>query len=242
MDTSTLQNQAGQRLDATYHPAPNTAYLAILGHGVTGNKDRPLIKGVAEELARLGIPALRFSFAGNGKSGGRFQDCTITTETKDLSAILDQVASPDRHIIYIGHSMGGAVGALVAAQEPKRIQTLVSLAGMVDTADFFRREFGDTTPDSGFMWDEPTCPLSQTAWDDATQTINTTLPSAAKVTQPWLLIHGTEDDVVPPADSHAALKAATTKTKLVEYPGNDHSFSENSYPKIAQAIVNFIDA
>ena len=30
---------------------------------------------------------------------------------------------------------------------------------------------------SGFMWDEPNCPLSQQAWDDATQTIRSTLPA-----------------------------------------------------------------
>lgn len=242
MDTTTLKNRAGQRLDATFHPAPNTRYLALLGHGVTGNKDRPLMIGLADELAQRGVPALRFSFAGNGKSEGRFEDCTITSETEDLVALLDQLATPERHLIYIGHSMGGAVGALVAAQEPRRIQTLVSLAGMVDTAEFFRREFGSTTPGSGFMWDEPTCPLSQKAWDDATQTIRSTLPSAAQVTQPWLLIHGIDDDVVPLADSHAAVKAATTETRLIERPGESHMFSKGAYPEIAAAIADWLNS
>lgn len=242
MNTSTLSNRRGQRIDATFHPAPNTGYLALIGHGVTGNKDRPLIKGVAEELSDRGIPTLRFSFAGNGKSDGRFQDATITTETEDLLDLLDQLATPDKHIIYIGHSMGAAVGTLVAAQEPHRIQTLVSLAGMVNTRDFFQREFGDQTPDEGYMWGEPNCPLSQTAMDDALQ-IGDVLDAARSITQPWLLIHGTEDDVVPIQDSRQALEANPndTRRKLVEIPGVSHMFSEATYPQIAHEIASWLN-
>lgn len=239
MDTSTFVNRKGQRIDATYHPAPHPRYLALLGHGVTGNKDRPLMVGIASELADRGVPSLRFSFAGNGKSGGKFEKATITSETEDLVDILKLVASLERHIIYIGHSMGGAVGCLVAAQEPERIQTLVSLAGMVETGAFFRREFADATPGEGFMWGEPSCPLSQEAWDDALQ-IDSTLPAARVVTQPWLFFHGTDDDLVPIADSHAAVKAATTRTKLIERAGEGHMFSEAAYPEIAKAIIEWL--
>lgn len=241
MDTASLANRHGQRLDATFHPAPNDAYLALLGHGITGNKDRPLIQGLANELAKLGIPSLRFSFTGNGKSQGRFEDCTITSETEDLIDLLDQVSNLSRHLIYIGHSLGGAVGARVAAQEPKRINTLVSLAGMTHTAAFFQREFGDQTPGSGFMWDEPTCPLSQKAWDDAHK-IQNTLHAAQSLSQPWLLIHGTEDDVVPLTDSHDARDAAKTspRTKLIERPAESHMFTEKAHPEIAKAIADFL--
>lgn len=241
MDTSNLSNRAGQIIDSTFHPAPNTRYLALLGHGVTGNKDRPLVVGLANELAAHGIPALRFSFCGNGQSQGRFEDCTLTSQTEDLVDILDQTYTPDTHIIYIGHSMGAAVGTLVAAKEPTRIQTLVSLAGMVHTAAFFDREFGDATPGSGFMWDEPNCPLSQKAWDDA-HAIETTLHAAAQVTQPWLFVHGTDDDVVPLSDSQDAHAAAllTNKKQLIERPGESHMFTEAAYPQIAAAIATFL--
>ena len=95
MDTSTFVNRKGQRIDAAYHPAPHPRYLALLGHGVTGNKDRPLMVGIASELADRGVPSLRFSFAGNGKSGGKFEEATITSETEDLVDLLKLVASLD---------------------------------------------------------------------------------------------------------------------------------------------------
>jgi len=53
---------------------------------------------------------------------------------------------------------------------------------------------------------------------------------------PWLLIHGTEDDVIFPRDSEAAYAAAPEPKKLLTIPGADHSFDETSYPKIIEEI------
>ncbi len=240
MDVSNIRNRKGLRIDAAYHAADGSDWLAILGHGVTGNKDRPLLVGLAEGLAALGVPCLRVSFAGNGDSEGRFEDVTVTSEAEDLVDLLD-LRSSGRKIVYIGHSMGGAVGTLVAAKEQSRIQFLVSLAGMVEVADFFQREFGEEEPGRGLMWDEPDCPLSQVAMDDAAA-VGSTLAAAAEVTQPWLLIHGTADDVVPVEDSRAAVEAAATRTRLVELPGEGHMFSEGVYGRIAREIVDWIEA
>src|SRR5690606_8229043 len=113
-------------------------------------------------------------------------------------AVID--AAQKREVIYIGHSMGGAVGVLRAAKDP-RIKALVSLAGMVHTNDFAQREFGSVKPGEGFMWDDTDCPLSQKYMDDLAA-IGTVVNEAPKIKVPWLLVHGTADDVVPIQDSH----------------------------------------
>src|SRR5688572_12986102 len=123
-----IRNAQGQRLDYTYHHAREGAReLVVIGHGVTGNKDRPFVVALAEGLAKAGIPSLRFSFSGNGTSQGKFTESTITREVADLGSVIDAIA--ERQICYVGHSMGGAVGVLRAAQD-QRIRALVSLAGM----------------------------------------------------------------------------------------------------------------
>src|SRR5689334_5351566 len=100
-----IRNRRGERLDFTWHPGvEDRATVVVLGHGVTGNKDRPLLVELATALARSGIHALRFSFAGNGVSEGRFEEATITKEVEDLGAVLD--ALPGWHVGYAGHSMG----------------------------------------------------------------------------------------------------------------------------------------
>lgn len=215
-----IRNEHGERLDYTYHEG-NDNRIVVIGHGVTGNKDRPVLIALAEGLADAGISALRFSFSGNGESEGAFTDSTITKEVADLGSILNVLNN--YKICYVGHSMGGAVGVLRAATD-ERIQVLVSLAGMVHTKEFAKREFGDVTPDEGFMWDEPDCPLSKAYMDDMT-TIDSVAKQASKFAVPWLLVHGTEDDIVPLQDSIDILNYANEPTELLELPGADHVFS-----------------
>ena len=227
------QNPSGERIDLSFHPGVHRDTLVILGHGVTGNKDRPLLVALAEGLAGRGWPCMRISFSGNGSSEGRFEDATITKEVDDLKAILDAVPDYVR-VAYVGHSMGSAVGVLAAASD-LRIRLLVSLAGMTHTADFVEREFGNLTPGKDCMWDEPDHPISENFVADL-KSIGDILSTAATVTQPWLLIHGSADEVVPVQDGRAAYAAAVCRKQWLEIDGAGHSFDETSYPRIVDAV------
>ena len=99
--------------------------------------------------------------------------------------------------------MGGAVGVLKAANDV-RIQRLISHAGMVETQHFYTAEFGDLTPDNALMWDEPHCPLSSAFKKDLCETIASTAACIPHIRQAWLLLHGTQDSVVPISDSQKA--------------------------------------
>ncbi len=233
MSNGQMINQQGERIDHSFHPGIRSEELVILAHGVTGNKDRPLLVAIAEGLSKRGWPCLRFSYSGNGDSEGKFEDSNITKETGDLSSVLDAVP-PDVRVAYVGHSMGGAVGVIQAARDP-RIRVLVSLAGMTHTADFVRREFGDETPGAGFMWEDEDCPLSQAYVDDLTS-IGDTLKSAEAVTQPWLLVHGTSDDVIPLQDGLDAFEAARSEKQWLAVEGAGHVFDESTYPQVVEAI------
>ena len=68
-------------------------------------------------------------------------------------------------VTYVGHSMGAAVGVLAASRDA-RIRHLVSLGGMVATAEFAKRKFGALVPGGDVMWEKPECPLSQQFVDD----------------------------------------------------------------------------
>ena len=234
-----IKNPRGENLDYSFHPgAPDASNIAVIGHGVTGNKDRPFIAALAAALSGAGIPALRLSFSGNGDSEGRFVDSTISKEVDDLGAVLD--ALDGYAICYVGHSMGGAVGLLRAGQDG-RIRLLVSLAGMVHTRAFAEREFGAVTPGAGCMWDEPDCPLSQAYMDDLKQ-IDTVAGQASRITVPWLLVHGTEDDVVPIQDARDIFARAGEPRQLVEIEGADHVFSAAFTPVMIEKVVPWVQA
>ena len=232
-----IKNAHGERIDYTYHHgAANAPELVLIGHGVTGNKDRPFIVVLAEALAHAGLSTIRFSFSGNGVSQGEFTASTITKEVEDLGVVLD--ALPGRRVCYIGHSMGGAVGVLRAAKDP-RIAALVSLAGMVHTRDFAQREFGGVKPGEGFMWEDTDCPLSQTYMDDMAR-IGSVLEQGSRIKVPWLLVHGTEDDVVPLQDSKDIFAKASEPKELVELRGSNHVFAGEHTAKMIEVVVPWV--
>ncbi len=234
-----IKNVQGERIDYTYHEGnPASSSIVVIGHGVTGNKDRPFVVALGEGLAKAGINALRISFSGNGASGGRFVDSNVSKEAADLGSVLDVLKG--RTICYVGHSMGGAVG-VVRASEDARINYLVSLAGMVNTKAFAQREFGSVKPGEGCMWDEPACPLSQAYMDDLTQ-LDSLVNRAPKIKVPWLLVHGTEDDVVPIQDSREIFAKANLPKEMVEIAGSGHVFSGEYTAVMVGKVVEWIKA
>ncbi len=234
-----IRNAQGERLDYTFHARGGSSKnIVVIGHGVTGNKDRPFVVALAEGLARAGISALRFSFSGNGASGGKFVDSTISKEVEDLGAVLDALSGYT--VCYVGHSMGGAVGVLRASRD-ERIKFLVSLAGMVHTKAFAQREFGAVKPGEGFMWDEPACPLSQAYMDDLTK-INSLVDRAPQIHAPWLLVHGTTDDVVPIQDSHDIFAKANEPKQLIEIKDSNHVFGGEFTPIMVEKVTTWVKA
>lgn len=232
-----IRNSQGEKLDYTFHEGgSDNNVVVVIGHGVTGNKDRPLILALADGLVKAGYSVLRFSFSGNGDSEGDFREATISKEVGDLGCVLD--ALDGKTIYYAGHSMGGAVGVLRASRDP-RIKALVSLAGMVYTAAFAETEFGEETPDEGFMWEDEDCPLSSTYVNDM-NAIGSVLERAPEITVPWLLVHGTEDDVVPHQESVDIVEKANEPKKLISIKGGGHVFAEAAAEPMVAGVVEWI--
>jgi uncharacterized protein len=232
-----IHNRRGERLEFSYHPgAPDCPRLVVLGHGVTGNKDRPVLVEVGNALAGVGVHVLRFSFAGNGGSEGRFEEATLTKGVEDLGAVLDGLRGWE--IGYAGHSMGAAVGVLRASDD-QRIRFLISIAGMAHVADFAQREFGYQKPGEGFMWDKPECPLSA-AWVEDMVRVGSVVEAARKVNRPWLFVHGLADDVVPPRDSRDLMEAAEGAKRLFELPDADHVFSGDDARTAAEEVAGWV--
>jgi len=243
MQLITLKNDAGEALEFDLEVGakyPDT--VVVLGHGVTANKDREWAVTLMETLVGAGVGCLRFSFSGNGGSEGRFEDSGPSKGAADLRAVLRALkAAGAERLIYIGHSMGAATGVLVAgaplAGDPP-LAGLVSLAGMVDTHGFAQRKFGDQEPGSSLMWDKPECPLSQAFMDDM-EAVGTVLVLADKVSIPWLLLHGTDDTVVPHLEAEqVASHVPHAQVQLM--PGVDHVFSGGADRDMAERTLNWV--
>jgi len=240
MTSLEIHNGAGERLDHVFTPARGAAlgadrHVVIVAHGVTSHHDRPYLTHLCDALCAAGLASLRFSFSGNGESEGQFVDSCISKEIADLGAVID--ALEGRSVAYVGHSMGGAVGVMRAATD-ERIGALVSLAGMTEVHGFMQRHFGHLTPGEDCMLDREHAHLSESFLEDARE-IQTTLPQASQVKAPWLLVHGTEDELVPFEDSVRCAQACPQNAQLAPIEGADHCFTDR-LDEVAGLVVPWL--
>ena len=88
---------------------------------------------IADYLTRQGIAVLRFDDRGFGQSGGKFQNATSQDFATDVQAAVDYLRTrkeiQSTQIGLIGHSEGGMIAPMVAANNP-HIAFIVSLAGV----------------------------------------------------------------------------------------------------------------
>ncbi|MEK3936491.1 alpha/beta fold hydrolase [Sporosarcina sp. FSL W7-1349] len=107
-----------------------TTPLIVLLHGFVGNKvgEHRLFVKAARHFTSKGYAVVRFDFSGCGESDGDYAQVTVTKQLQEVQAVLDHLSSikeiDARNIILIGHSLGGAVAAMTAAQD-RRIKKLI---------------------------------------------------------------------------------------------------------------------
>ena len=89
------------------------------------------------------------------------------------------------------------------------------------------------------MWDDTNCPLSQEYMDDMAR-IGSVIDEAPKIKVPWLLVHGSEDDVVPIQESREIFARANEPKHFVELKGANHVFAGEHTAPMASEVVKWI--
>lgn len=107
--------------------------VVIICHGFISSKTgqhRVFIQA-ARELCQGGFAVLRFDFSGCGDSTGEYKAVSVLRQLEETKRVVDFVAQhpdiDDRNIILLGHSLGGAIAAVAAANDD-RIHKLILLS------------------------------------------------------------------------------------------------------------------
>ena len=167
----------------------------------------------------------------------RFEDATITKEVDDLGSVLDAIR---RIYNLLRRAQYGRCRRRIAG-EHRCAHSASHLSG------WHGRYKGICT---ARVWrchprTKATCgttrivPLSSAYMDDLTA-IDTVVNRASQISVPWLLVHGTEDDVVPIEDSQVIFERANEPKELVVLSGADHVFSDDATPAMIQTVINWI--
>lgn len=105
---------------------PTFVWLGGFKSDMAGTKAQML----AEWAAKTNQSFVRFDYSGHGRSGGEFEDGTISRWLGDALAVIDgRTAGP---LVLVGSSMGGWISLLAARARPKRVKGLLLIAPAPD--------------------------------------------------------------------------------------------------------------
>ncbi|HET9868991.1 MAG TPA: alpha/beta fold hydrolase [bacterium] len=230
----------------------------VMAHGFLGFKDWAFFPWLAETFAREGFPAVRFNFSGSGmgpEADGpfrqleAFQADTISRQVEDLHRVLRAVtggqfareglAGGDSALLW-GHSRGGAVCLLGAVNRPevKGVSTWASISRV----NRYFYEDKKAWRERGFFPVESARTGQQLRYspdflDDVERwgKAGDVPTHLHHLTVPVLLVHGSEDDSVPPEESES-LAALYPQSRLAILAGANHKFNA-SHPFAEAAPV-----
>jgi pimeloyl-ACP methyl ester carboxylesterase len=117
----------------------------VLCHGLGGDRRGPadLFVELAGSAQSAGRAAIRFDFRGAGESSGELAEVSVDSMIEDVSAVVARAREidPGGPVTLAGHSIGGVIAALAAAQPGFPIDDAVCLA-----ADLAPYDYGADAP------------------------------------------------------------------------------------------------
>jgi putative redox protein len=103
-------------------PAFEPVAWALFAHCFTCSKNLKAAANISRAMTAAGIGVLRFDFTGLGRSEGRFEDTTFSSNVADLLAAAEWLAREHRAPeILLGHSLGGTAVLQAAAKIPSAV-------------------------------------------------------------------------------------------------------------------------
>lgn len=217
--------------------------VAIICHGFGSNKERPLLKSIADSLQAKGIASIRFDFNGCGKSEGRYEDMTVPNEIVDAEKVVGYAMQQPwvSDISLVGHSQGGVVASMVAGNLKGSIRSVALCApAAVLRDDAIRGQVQGATYDASNIPETVTVPGRNLHVGRNYFVTAQTLPiyeTALQYEGPVVLVHGTADRIVPYTYSER-YKAGYKDAQIYLLPGVDHSFTEEQSRLRAASIVS----
>ena len=170
------------------------------GAATVGNTDQTLCDRVSRESGWAG---LTFMFRGTGTSEGDF---SIEGWLADVRAAVDALhARTDVTGVWMaGFRLGGTLAIMTAADD-ERIRGLATFAAPASLRTWVREPewFLEYARRTGVLRTEG-YPPDPDAWTPRSRTSTPSKRRGASAPRPWLLVHGSADDVVPPDDARGS--------------------------------------
>ena len=205
------------------------------GAAALGNTDATLCDRVAREAGWAG---LTFTFRGTGPSEGDF---SIDGWLADVRAAVDAVeARRDVTGVWIaGFRLGGTL-AIVTAAGDDRVRGIATFAAPASLRTWVREPawFLEYARRTGVLR-SPGYPADPDAWIRAIASLDPVDAARQVGPRPWLLVHGSADDVVPVDDARQLADAGGASVELRIVANGAHRLRHD--PRAIAALLGWLD-
>ncbi|CAG0124232.1 hypothetical protein RHDC2_00409 [Rhodocyclaceae bacterium] len=193
-----LKTSDGISLHGWHIPAVQPRGTVLFLHGNAGNISHRLDS--VQMFQRLGYSTLIFDYRGYGNSGGKpTEEGTYLDAEAAWRHLAEQRHIPSCRIVLFGESLGGAVGAWLAARQ--KPAALVIASGFTSVPDLGQQLY----PYLPVRW------LARIRYD--------TRERLRSVAAPVLIAHSPEDDIIPFEHGQALFAAANPPRQFLELAG-----------------------
>jgi acetyl esterase/lipase len=207
-------NQFGE-LRLPEGPGPHPVCAFIHGGFWRARFDLTHADAHCEALTKSGIATWNIEYRRIGQPGGGWPGTAedALAGFMHLAELFAPYGLDPTRVVLAGHSAGGHLALWVAAQNALPIQRVVSLCGVSDLKDAWDLQLSNGVAGE-FIGGSP---------DDFPEEYSAASPiELLPIEAPQVLIHGTEDAVVPFAMSEA-FASRSANARLIPLPGAGHS-------------------
>jgi len=232
----------------------------VICHGFKGFREWGFFPAVAGAVAARGHAAVSFDFSHNGLGADGvdfsalelFERHTLTREVDEIRMVLDAlprlVPRRSKRIGLLGHSRGGGE-AVLAAAEDRRVDALVTWAAIASVhrwseEQLARWRHGETVEIVNARTGQamPIGPQFLRDIEENTERLDIRR-AAARLTLPWLIVHGEADTSVSPDDARTLWDMAGDSAELLLIEDADHTFgAKHPYAGATDALRTATEA
>jgi uncharacterized protein len=195
--------------------------VVLFSHGNGENLQTVFDAGTFDQFRAVGVNLLVIDYPGYGRSGGKPSEALVLESgTAALKWIKREY--PDLPVIVCGWSLGAAAAIQTVSSHPSEVNGLIALSAWTSLPDVARTHF------PGWL----VKPLLKENYNS--------LEAAKNIRRPVLLIHGSQDQIIPAEQGRQLADSFPIPPDYIEISSADHN-SLMAYPEVWQSIKTFID-
>lgn len=212
-----IETSDSEKINAIYATLPGNRNVVLYFHGNATSLNT--WQAVADDLLSKGVNLLMIDYRGYGKSTGTFSENGFYKDAEAAYEYLKANGYNDSSIYFYGRSLGSGVAVEMATRHPVR----------------------------GLVLEAPYTSMLQVAKNRHPYLLPhlllkykfNSLEKAGRIKTPVLILHGTNDAVIPVKQAYELFDAIKEEKKMIALKGGDHN-NLSAFDNYYTALSNFL--